>query len=466
MRPSLNSWLERARFAQWLIVGAILIMASDEQASAWASSSAGQATVNANSAGPLQFPSNHQTASDSPQPNQSHKKNSKLVGEPPSINLIPVDQPLGSANLAGHKRTHSVVFEDDPSFNVASIGEESPEPMSVQDQPEQMVAIEPSQRERQNVVFESNGDFGAGQHEQPAEVDEKSMPTPDGEARFGSSKGSKLAADSDTLQSAQLSPVERRFGLFKKHHPQPASAHYGAPQPLMSAINYAAATNSYGLSDCERCMVSLNGGASPISGALQETPMEPSVTPSTPPLIPVQPPGPVMPQPGFSHPAYSYQHPHQHQHQHPLAPLKHKLLMKFPFFIKSSGVHNELHPGFMQVSPQLPPPSAPMSGPNEAYSWHYQPARPAPQASNALYLKPAASQATTAYHCVQAYGPLLQPAQHFGGPFLGTSQQETSNVVSVSPGPSKSQPSHQQQQQQLQSAKQYQQQQQQHLSSY
>lgn len=346
------------------------------------------------------YPRNHRV-DESKQANKQHK----LISEVAPMSLIPVDQPLTSSQ--SQHQSQSVVFEDDPSFNVNpdedSSGQLDSMAIHEQSMGEQSPSdIPASHRDGLNIVFDSKNEY-----QKAANLD-------------GQTKAVSSQLDKPKISS--LSPVERRFGLFKKHHTQPTPSHYGAPQALINTANYHSASPY--LSDCERCMVSLNG-APQFSGELQQPPLEP-VTPTTPTILPVAPVNP-MPQPSYPHPYPSF--------QHPLAPLKSKFLMKFPFFIKS-GMQYEGQPSYLPAHPLQ----------THDYAWHHQPIRSQPQMSGSLYYKPA-PQATTAYHCVQAYGA---PTSSLS-PFLGTSQQESSNVVSLSPGPTKS----------VQSGTKYQQQQQQ-----
>lgn len=183
------------------------------------------------------------------------------------------------------------------------------------------------------------------------------------------------------VQTQQI--VERRFGLFKKHH-------YGAP---MSA-SYSASPY---MSDCERCLASL----SQQSADLQQ--LEPIPAPPPPPVpVPVPVPvAPVLPANQPAQPAFNMQ---------PFGPLKNKLFMKFPFFMKpmsfgdgSYGSHGDSVPYWHQYQPQpqLPPASR-------------------PQATGALYIRPA----PTAYNCIQATPPLISAShQDQVGQFGKTSGQ-------------------------------------------
>lgn len=202
-----------------------------------------------------------------------------------------------------------------------------------------------------------------------------------------------FAANQYPIQQQQQQIVERRFGLFKKQQ------HYGSP---MSA-SYSA--NPY-MTDCERCLASL----SQQSADLQQLDPVPAPLP-----VPQPQPAPLAPIMPPSQPSFSMQ---------PFGPLKNKLFMKFPFFMKpmsfgeaSYGSHGDAVPYWHQYQPQpqLPPVSR-------------------PQTSGALYIRPAQA----AYNCIQATPPLI--------PASNGHQDQVAQFAKTSQ--SKQYPQQQQQQQQ------------------
>lgn len=353
------------------------------------------------------------------------------------MNLIPVDRPLISAS-SNQQSSQSIIFEDDPTFSSASSMNEPDsnfEPMSLKET-----------HQTDNQLGEQSLDFSADSYNQAAAQDDGKNVIFENSPKNIQHEIESSKLDKSLIKERQsqvdisnlkkhLSPVERRFGLFKKHHIHSVpmgmgSGHYGAPQSLLNMV--ASSGSPYMMSDCERCMIGLNG-ANQMSGQLQDPsgPIEPPVSPPTTPPIVSIPSTPIPnppPQAGFGgQPMY----PMFGSGQHPFGPLKSKLMMKFPFFMKTNPFYQEA---------QQPGPGGFMGQPGNDYAWHYQPGpRPHPQMSGALYLKPALlPQATAAYHCVQAYAPspFMQQTPS-SSPFLGASQQESANIVSLSPGPTK-----------------------------
>lgn len=195
--------------------------------------------------------------------------------------------------------------------------------------------------------------------------------------------------------------IERRFGLFKNK--LGAFGHYGAPQ--MSA-NYAYMSDA-----CERCLTSMSQQQQ--SADLQEAPPPPQVQPQPIP-VPLPMPMPVMPQQPVNQQPIGYGGHQQH-------PLKSKLFMKFPFFMKPSmfgggggggaGDYGGGHTTSISAAPNyslgnsLPlidygngQPYWPQQNQQQLY---HQPTRP----STAFYLRP-----TSAYNCIQSTPPIYAAA--------------------------------------------------------
>lgn len=233
--------------------------------------------------------------------------------------------------------------------------------------------------------------------------------------------------------------VERRFGLFKKHGAGGSGGQYGSP---ITSANYAA-TASY-VSDCERCLAGL-GSAQQSAADLQQLEPAPIVPPVAPPSVA---PSTIM-------------HSHLQSFGQPFAPIKNKLLMKFPFFVKPISFGGG-PAGDPYGSSNLAASAA--AGPNQlhhsqSYAWHsvphiYQPISSRPANGAALFLRPTAP----AYNCIQSSPP--SPSQHLYAAASSTNQEAiqvpgahlTSVIVPSSPsktGRSKTSHSHQQQQQQL-----------------
>lgn len=184
-----------------------------------------------------------------------------------------------------------------------------------------------------------------------------------------------------TLQSA----VERRFGLFKKHNFGATTLNNGQYGTPISA-NYLAGY----MSDCERCLASLGGQQ---SAELQQLD-PPAVQPQQPPFQPApQPSSPIL-------------HNHLQSFGQPFAPLKNKLLMKFPFFVKTISSFDPYANGGAQVGVSPAASNGHLLQQQAAYGWHsiphsYQPqTRPSQSAGAALFLRP-----NPAYNCFQTNAP-------------------------------------------------------------
>lgn len=314
---------------------------------------------------------------------------SNLHEPSPAMNLIPVDQPMPSTRakqmdsepsqqVAEISSSEQQRFRQDDSIqqvdqvdNVSTLDEELEQQQQVMEQ--QQVSNEPLLQSQQPPVDVKGGSpFEQQQQQQQQQV------------------GEFINGNGATKYPHQQQPiVERRFGLFKNKGGGGGGGHYGAPM----GANYAAGPY---MSDCERCLAGLGGGPSADLQQIDPIP------------VPVQ---PVMPAPHV--PVFNSQ---------PFGPLKNKLFMKFPFFVKpgvdfgnfmSSGGGNHYWPP--APAPPPPPPTT-----------HYQPApRPLPAMTNALYLRPG-----PAYNCIQANPPLLAaastPSQDIttltGGKTSGTKQ--------------------------------------------
>lgn len=185
--------------------------------------------------------------------------------------------------------------------------------------------------------------------------------------------GKTVASEFNTMLANQLNAqrAERRFGLLKK-------GNYGAPMSMpMTALPMMASYTAAGSTDCERCLASMSQQPA-WSAEYQQVPLEP----------PVSPPGgvvPAMPS-GYSSPA--------------MHPLKSKLFMKFPFFLKAPMNqpldYNQpaAHDYWTNQQP-MPAPSPPVI------------IRPQPAQSGALFVRP-----THAYNCIQAAPLLAAPNLH------------------------------------------------------
>jgi len=328
-------------------------------------------------------------------PSQSHKQQQQqqqaAAPDSISVNLIPIDKPIGSS---------ATELKSEPP----SMGQSGPPGApSTSDE-----------RQAESDLFEANGQLQLQQQQQSAEaagrqqlddfsLDEQLMGQlyqteqlplehqqqqqqqqqqhyahQQAQSQQSQNQHHQLAGTSDQ------SVVERRFGLFKKGHGGHQAAPFG--QPLMMGANYLQAPNPFGSSDCERCLASLQQpSAGPTFGEYQTIDTPIPAPPPPPPPIMQQPQSQLIPMGGYS-------------------PIKSKLLMKFPFFIKSGsggGLSSlvQSHQGFG-------------TSPHAAFSWplasatgyhqHLPAQRPT---SGALYLRQAPS-----YNCIQAQPPLLAAA--------------------------------------------------------
>lgn len=360
------------------------------------------------------------------------------MNESPNMNLIPVDQPVVGSASTGVVRVKSMI---PPMARSAPAAEQHQDPGARQS--DQAVVYhttggnaEPPLTTAESNAFTGHIDAGVPETTATGAAVETDTAEPSSTARQGGQRGLEGAVDgADTRQRAtsqhqpiqsqlvdssmlegylgaplnqrehfaanqfplqqqqQQQIVERRFGLFKKQQ------HYGSP---MSA-SYSASPY---MTDCERCLASLSQQSADLQ-QLDPLPA-PVPAPQPAPLAPIMPP---------SQPSFNMQ---------PFGPLKNKLLMKFPFFMKpmsfgeaSYGSHGDAVPYWPQYQPQpqLPPVSR-------------------PQTSGALYIRPAQA----AYNCIQATPPLI--------PASNSHQDQVAQFAKTSQ--SKQYPHHQQQQQQQQ----------------
>lgn len=288
--------------------------------------------------------------------NQSSQMKQQGDSASPSINLIPVDQPIVSSG--GRSKAESTQTNDAQSGDSSAsasvqhehdgFGQQSADGETNQSGEEVQSALRDG---AQRLAGEVEPSAALGSLDSLLAMSEVQGPINEPQV--------SLKYPNAQVSAQQI--VERRLGLFKK------GSQYGVP---MSA-NYA---GSY-MTDCERCLI----------GQSADLQQQPQLDPLPPP--PATPIAPAAPPPSFG-------------------PLKNKLFMKFPFFMKPiSSSFGDFYPPASQHDSVVP-------------YWHqYQPApspQPAPptrpQLSNALYLRPAPA---AAYNCIQATPPLLAaPLSH------------------------------------------------------
>lgn len=321
----------------------------------------------------------------------------------PSINLIPVDQPIISAGAA--RAPVKPQAESASSHNNNNSNSQQPPPASAHAGHTSGPLAAPSESSSSSLMAEEAAPL-AGASGQPPD-DEFSEPpaqahfyTADVQApephflqvqqQVHLEQQADIRQAEPVVKQQQQQPllgqsVERRFGLFKKGQQQ---QQFGTP--AMSA-NYA--SNPFALSDCERCLASI--GQAP-SADLQQ--LDPPVAPPPPPppaSLPLQPP--LQPLGGMQ----------------PFGPLKSKFFMKFPFLVKpmgfDSGAHSGGFGGPAASAGHFWPPPPQFQQPHH----HHQ---PRPAMTTALYIRPAPS-----YNCIQANPPLLAAA--------ASSQSQTSEPI-------------------------------------
>lgn len=326
---------------------------------------------------------------------------------PISMNLIPVDQPLGRGALSkpselaaaaaissrSSQATEGVEIQRAPLTNhePASLHfslSDSLEPASGPIQAAQSVDLAADsfaadqQQQEQLENSQLGGEKQARQKVYLEESPEKRQQQQQEELVENAFEGfmNESPAVEQQQQQQQVKfqqqqqMLERRFGFFKKGN------HYSAaPQISSPSANYAAA-NPF-MSDCERCLMSIGQQ----NADYQQLP-EPLPSPQPAPVTPIL-PAPVQPhaQPAFQSAGQPFGFP-----------LKNKLFMKFPFFMKPFGdsmappsfAHDSVPYWHQYAQPAPAPPSRP------------------PTQSAALFLRPVAP----AYNCIQTSPPLLAAA--------------------------------------------------------
>lgn len=331
-----------------------------------------------------------------------------------NVNLIPVDQPVGQSSSSRPKLVDSPPPSSSSSFEPAgNVGLATGSLRSASDQSMTMTMTngqggESIESDNSNgsssPPASSSSSMAASTQAAGGDQDEFSSDPTNGQQYYSNenfagqqqqyeqqkelvqqevypSLGAAAAAvkqpqqQADGLQRQQM--VERRFGLFKK------GQHYGSPM----TANYASA-GPY-LSDCERCLANL--GQQSSADLQQLEPLPPMVGP----LPPPPPPQPTLPSSGHFGAPSSF------------GPLKSKLFMKFPFFVKpigggGGGLGEATSGGHSSFVPQYWP--VPSYQPHHQPHHHHQPTiRPSSAMSNALFIRPQAP----AYNCIQTSPPLV-----------------------------------------------------------
>jgi len=296
-----------------------------------------------------------------------------------SANLIPVDQPVLSSSNTNSKGGQA---------EVQSRGAHEQEMAGSQVRPAGVYqALQAAGQDQlgQFVQQADGAESGAEEQQQQQQQSSSSLVDLGQEFRYGqkvfgeselldkkqaaeSADGAYLAinqtptSDYQSQQQQQQIVAERRFGLFKKQHQQ----HFGSPMSANLALN------PY-LSDCERCLAGLNAGQSADLQQLDPLPAPPPPPPSQLPVLPSQ-----------AHQAFGAQ---------PFGPLKNKLFMKFPFFMKPISIGD---PAYNSGHDSFP------------YQWHQHQHQHQfqqtnrPQMASAMFIRPA-----PAYNCIQAAPPIL-----------------------------------------------------------
>lgn len=350
-------------------------------------------------------PPNHRSSSSRflPKLTASDSLVAKSINETPPMQLIAVDQPLSWSS--SQQQSQSIIFEDDPSLRAAdpsassSFASTDSSLMTSTSESRQT----PNNKHQNLVLFQDSlqaatPDFrepGKAANEQTSSqqktADEmrhiSDDDTPNLEGGTQAENVNHLDEQQATKSSSsQLSsPVQRRLGLLKKaadnmrmmanpnqqqhayfgHHPH--SLPFGAPQ------SYSAP-----LSDCDRCVVSsISGGPNYLSTSgrlLQAAPEPPGLLDTSLPPPPT-PPSPVLPSVlpspnaggassgGVGHiPTFSGNNPPLvpgpgpgqwnlpfASSGHHMGPIKSKLLLKFPFLLKT---HHKTHQLMQNHFPQ------------------------------------------------------------------------------------------------------------------
>lgn len=327
-----------------LMMMAILVILSSIQASSSSSS-----------------PPPPQVAAPTASPKLINSQPTNNFNDHPSINLIPVDQPVATNQQQQRNRLaseHETVLLDHGN-NIAS-GQIHVSQLEALDASNMELDHKPESGE-EITLADSQKFAGDSEFIQP-----ESARKP--ESAF---EGLLASADQQQVPTVKFSPkhqqhlVERRFGLFKKG----SQGAYGMP---MFSANYA--SNPF-MTDCERCLASLQStnNLQQSSDLQLEPPIAPMPIPVSQPILPAQPPS----------------QPAQNQFNS-FGPLKSKFFMKFPFFMKPIAFGGDNYNSHETVP-----------------YWHQyqqpaqQPTQIRPQMSSALFLRPA-------YNCIQAAPPMLQ----------------------------------------------------------
>lgn len=277
------------------------------------------------------------------------------AADQPSINLIPVDQPVvgggggGGGFAGGASRSKSFKAASwEQADQQQNAGLKTGQIQEIAYQTVEQLADSylhngepPLEGSLEEETGEQKSQLSDGQKETGYEVSTQQLPL-----------APEQAGKPNSSQEQRQIP-ERRFGLFKKGH----NFNSGGP---MSA-NYAAGPL---LTDCDRCLA----GFGQQSADLQQ--LEPLPAPQ-----PIQ---PILPSP----PASSNQQAFMGH------PLKSKFFMKFPFFMKPISFGQPFEFGQHEQVP--------------LWAGQYQTPSFRPQMASAVFIRPA-----PAYNCIQASPPAL-----------------------------------------------------------
>lgn len=204
----------------------------------------------------------------------------------------------------------------------------------------------------------------------------------------------KFEQNKHSIQQQQQKPfaVERRFGLLKKHYGTPMTANY--------------ATSGHYMSDCERCLFGLGAGQQQQSADLQQIDPPQPIAPILPPAPPLPPPQPtIIPAPQPIAPSII---PSNNFGPQSFSPLKNKFFMKFPFFMKpiSFGSQSEMSsPLYNFGSTETVPYWYQTNQQHYHQQNHHHQQQPLARPNAALYIRPA-------YNCIQATPPLIASASN------------------------------------------------------
>lgn len=395
-----------------ILVGLLLVAIHNNYHSA-ASYNPGQPT-SASQAAQSAAPSSTLASSPSPSsaPALAQQQAQQKPQEPTSVNLIPVDQPISSSsssqNGSGGKLESSLGVSS--AAGAAEERQAESELMSARDSsggPSSQGAADSAPAQQGDDFSEpSAGQFYGDQL--PAVEQQQQQEIIYSFAGQPQSQQQQKLTSNEQLASGNAATVERRFGLFKKGHQHGNNQPYG--QPMMSA--HYLQPNPFAMSDCERCLAGLQqqggSGAASSFGELQS--LDPSLIQPPPPPPSPPPQSQIIP---VSQSSFSSNH---------FAPLKSKLFMKFPFFIKPTAFGGGEHSGFGAGGF-----SQHQAHHHPGFSWplpNYQSSLLPTQrpASGALYLRPASS-----YNCIQTTPPILAAAS--------TTSSQSSELLAPPPAP-------------------------------